>query len=178
MLLIDADLRRPRLHEMFGGQKGPGLTDVLLGKSSQIAAFRKTNVSRLWLMPAGQRHCSNPADLLGLRGVCVADSSLTKQVDWVVLDSPPVLAVADPCVISRVASGVSVRARFGSNFTRGGQCAAIERLDAVGAQSVGAMLNRAELDKHTDSYLPYYHRGSEGYDSASNDTAARRRQVR
>src|SRR6185436_18338695 len=63
VLLIDADLRRPRLHEIFGGDEGPGLTDVLLGKASN-AAFRKTNVSRLWLMPAG-RPCSNPADLLG-----------------------------------------------------------------------------------------------------------------
>jgi capsular exopolysaccharide synthesis family protein len=160
VLLIDADLRRPRLHEIFGGDEGPGLTDVLLGKASN-AAFRKTNVSRLWLMPAG-RPCSNPADLLGSQSFANLIDSLKKQVDWVVLDSPPVLAVADPCVISRVASGVLFVLGSGQT-SREVASAAVARLDAVGATVVGAMLNRAELDKHTDSYLPYYHRGQVAY---------------
>jgi polysaccharide biosynthesis transport protein len=167
VLLIDADLRRPRLHEMFGEQNGPGLTDVLLGKATS-SAFRKTKVARLWLMPSGSA-TGNPADLLGSEAFGKLIDSLQKQVDWVVLDSPPVLAVADPCVISRVASGVLFV--LGSGHTsRDVACAAVERLDAVGANLVGAMLNRAALDKHTDSYLPYYHRGSEGYFSHRNDS--------
>ena len=63
VLLIDADLRRPRLHELFGEEHAPGLTDVLMGKGT-ARAFRKTKVSRLWLMPSGSAH-RNPADLLG-----------------------------------------------------------------------------------------------------------------
>jgi capsular exopolysaccharide synthesis family protein len=160
VLLIDADLRRPRLHELFGEENGPGLTDVLLGKATN-AAFRKTKVSRLWLMPSGSAS-SNPADLLGSESFGKLIDSLRKQVDWVVLDSPPVLAVADPCVISRVASGVLFV--LGSGRTsRDVASAAVERLEAVGANLVGAMLNRAALDRHTNAYLPYYHHGHASY---------------
>jgi succinoglycan biosynthesis transport protein ExoP len=169
VLLIDADLRRPRLHEMFGEENGPGLTDVLLGKATS-SAFRKTKVARLWLMPSGSAS-GNPADLLGSESFGKLIDSLQKQVDWVVLDSPPVLAVADPCVISRVASGVLFV--LGSGHTsRDVACAAVERLDAVGANLVGAMLNRAALDRHTDSYLPYYHRGHEAYYSARENSVS------
>jgi polysaccharide biosynthesis transport protein len=160
VLLIDADLRRPRLHEMFGEENGPGLTDVLLGKAT-ATAFRKTKVARLWLMPSG-RAASNPTDLLGSESFVKLIDSLRKQVDWVVLDSPPVLAVADTCVISRVASGVLFVLGSGQT-SREVACAAVERLDAVGANVVGAMLNRAALDKRTNSYLPYYHHGHEAY---------------
>jgi polysaccharide biosynthesis transport protein len=169
VLLIDADLRRPRLHEMFGEDNGLGLTDVLLGKAT-TAAFRKTKVARLWLMPSG-RAASNPVDLLGSESFVKLIDSLRKQVDWVVLDSPPVLAVADPCVISRVASGVLFV--LGSGHTsREVAVAAVQRLDAVGANVVGAMLNRATLDKHTDSYLPYYHRGQQAYYSPRENSVS------
>jgi capsular exopolysaccharide synthesis family protein len=170
VLLIDADLRRPRLHEMFGEKNGPGLTDVLLGKATN-SAFRKTKVARLWLMPSGSA-CSNPGDLLGSESFGKLIDSLQKQVDWVVLDSPPVLAVADPCVISRVASGVLFVLGSGQT-SRQVACAAVERLDAVGANLVGAMLNRAALDRHTDSYLPYYHRGHEAYYSPKENSVSR-----
>jgi capsular exopolysaccharide synthesis family protein len=169
VLLIDADLRRPRLHEMFGEDNGPGLTDVLLGKAT-AAAFRKTKVARLWLMPSG-RAASNPADLLGSESFVKLIDSLRKQVDWVVLDSPPVLAVADPCVISRVASGVLFV--LGSGHTsREVAVAAVQRLEAVGANVVGAMLNRAALDRHTDSYLPYYHHGHHAYYSPRENSVS------
>jgi polysaccharide biosynthesis transport protein len=160
VLLIDADLRRPRLHEMFGEENGPGLTDVLLGKPT-ATTFRKTKVARLWLMPSG-RAASNPTDLLGSESFVKLIDSLQKQVDWLVIDSPPVLAVADTCVISRVASGVLFVVGSG-HTSRDVACAAVERLDAVGANVVGAMLNRAALDRHTNSYLPYYHRGHQAY---------------
>ncbi len=170
VLLIDCDLRRPRLHEMFGEKNGPGLTDVLLGKATN-SAFRKTKVARLWFMPSGSAS-SNPADLLGSESFGKLIDSLQKQVDWVVLDSPPVLAVADPCVISRVASGVVFVLGSGQT-SREVACAAVERLDAVGANVVGAMLNRAALDRHTDSYLPYYHRGHEAYYAPKENSVSR-----
>ncbi len=167
VLLIDADMRRPRLHEMFGVENGPGLADVLRGKATGDA-FRKTKVARLWLMPSGTAP-RNPADLLGSERFRKLIDSLQKQVDWVVLDSPPVLAVADPCVISRVAAGVVFV--LGSGYTsRDVASAAIERLEAVGANVVGAMLNRAALDKRTNSYLPYYYRGSAEYYSPGGAT--------
>jgi capsular exopolysaccharide synthesis family protein len=154
VLLIDADLRRPRLHEVFGKELQPGLADVLRGTTT-TCDFRKTRVPGLWLMPAGSPS-QNPADLLGSEGFSKLIVYLREHFDWIVLDSPPVLAVTDPCLIARVASGVLLVVDCG-HTAREVASAAVERLDAVGATLVGAMLNRVVLDRRSDSYLPYYH---------------------
>jgi capsular exopolysaccharide synthesis family protein len=160
VLLIDADLRRPRLHEMFGEDQQPGLADVLTGKTS-TCDFRKTNVSGLWLMTAGTAF-SSPADLLASARFSKLIEELRAHFDWLVLDSSPVLAVADPCVIARVASGVLLVVDCGRT-PREVATAAVERLEAVGAPLLGAMLNRVVLDRRGESYLPYYHRNYKSY---------------
>jgi len=168
VLLIDADLRRPRLHELFGDEAlGPGLTDVLSGKAT-TGAVRKTKVARLWLMPSGSGS-RNPADLLGSERFKMLIDCLRPQVDWVVIDSPPVLAVADACVMARVVAGVLLVVGSGQT-SREVASAAVERLDAVGAKIVGAMLNRAVLERHGESYLPYYHRDYQTYYSQQEDS--------
>jgi polysaccharide biosynthesis transport protein len=160
VLLIDADLRKPRLHELFGVTQGPGLSDVLVEKPTQ-AAFRETKVPRLWLMPSG-RPPGNPTDLLGSERFAKMIDWLRGQFDWVLLDSPPVLAVTDACLIAPTVSGVLFV--VGAGVTpRAVAAAAVERLDAVGANVVGAMLNRVALDAPGNSYLPYYHKEYGGY---------------
>jgi succinoglycan biosynthesis transport protein ExoP len=167
VLLIDADLRRPRLHELFGEEPGPGLTDLLTGKAT-TRAVRKTKVARLWLIPSGS-DSRRPADLLGSEHFKKLIDCLRPQVEWVIIDSPPVLAVADACVIARVVAGVLLVVGSGKT-SRDVACAAVERLDAVGAKIVGAMLNLAVLDGHGESYLPYYHRDSQTYYSQQEDS--------
>jgi succinoglycan biosynthesis transport protein ExoP len=160
VLLIDADLRNPRLHEVFGVEQQPGLTDVLTD-AAEHSAFWQTKVARLWLMPSGNVS-RNPADLLGSERFRKLIDCLRGQFDWVVLDSPPILAVTDPCLIARVTSGVLFVVASGQT-PRDVASAAVERLDAAGAIIVGAMLNRAVLDRHSESYLPYYHRDYQTY---------------
>jgi len=160
VLLIDADLRKPRLHEMFGEDQKPGLADVLSGKTSS-RDFRKTKISGLWLMPAGTP-LRNPADLLGSPRFTKLIEELRAHFDWIVLDSPPVLAVADPCMIARVASGVLLVLDCGRT-SRDVAAAAVQRLEAVSAPILGAMLNRVVLDGRGESYLPYYHRSYQAY---------------
>lgn len=160
VLIIDADLRRPRLHEVFGKELQPGLADVLTGKSSTLD-FRQTDIPGLWLMTAGTTS-GNPADLLGSARFGRLIEKLRAHFDWIVLDSSPVLAVADPCVISRVASAVMLVVDCGRT-PRHVATAAIERLRAVGAPLVGAMLNRVVLDGRGESYLPYYHQNYKAY---------------
>jgi succinoglycan biosynthesis transport protein ExoP len=160
VLLIDADLRKPRLHEVFGFEQQPGLTDVLKGKATHNA-IRTTKVPRLWLLPSGlpSRHA---ADLLGSERFTQLIECFREQFDWIVLDSPPVLPVTDACLITRVASGVLFVVGSGQTSRDVGR-AAVERLDAVGANLVGALLNRAEVNKPGYSYLPYYHRDYDYY---------------
>ena len=104
VVLIDADLRNPQLHEVFGEEQQPGLADVLMGKTTS-GVFRKTKVPGLWLMPAGSA-AGNPSDLLGSDGFNELIKDVRNRFDWIVLDSSPVLAVTDPCLIARAVSGV------------------------------------------------------------------------
>jgi polysaccharide biosynthesis transport protein len=166
VLLIDADLRAPRLHELFGQERQPGLTEVLAGNDelsglTTSGALRKTRVPRLWLMPSGSAS-RNPADLLGSARFNRLIDVLRSRFHWVVLDSPPVLAVTDACLIAHVASGVLFVVGCGQT-SREVACAAVERLDAAGGKLVGALLNRAVFDQPGESYLPYYNRGYQAY---------------
>ena len=153
--LIDADLRKPRLHEVFGVEQQPGLADVLAGRSTS-GDFRKTKTPGLWLMPAGKA-VHNPSDLLGSARFSELIEHLRRHFDWIVLDSSPVMAVTDACLIAREATGVLLVVDS-AHTSREVAAAAIERLDAVGAKMIGAILNRVVLDLPGESYLPYYHR--------------------
>ena len=161
VILIDADLRNPQLHEVFGEEQQPGLADVLMAKTTN-GVFRKTKVPGLWLMPAGSAS-GNPSDLLGSVGFSELIQDIRNRFDWVVLDSSPVLAVTDPCLIARVVSGVLLVVDC-RHTTREVAAAAVERLDSVQANLVGAMLNRVMLKSRGKSYLPYYHRDYKTYD--------------
>ena len=167
VLLIDADLRRPQLHTVFGEDQRPGLADVLAGKTSR-PDIRKTKVAGLWLMPAGSVF-SNPADLLGSTRFSKLVEQLRSHFDWIVLDSSPVLAVADPCVIARVASGVLLVVDCGRT-RRDVATAAVERLAAVHAPLIGAMVNRVVLGRGGESYLGYYHRNYRAYYRSDGET--------
>jgi tyrosine-protein kinase Etk/Wzc len=160
VLLIDADLRRPRLHEMFGEDLTPGLADLLKGNTTP-RDFRKTKVSGLWMMPAGSPS-HNAANLLGSENFAKLMDFLQRHFDWVVLDSPPVLAVTDPCLVARATAGVLLVVDV-RRTSRALAAAAVERLDSVGATIVGAVLNRVVLDRRDTSYLPYYHRDYKTY---------------
>jgi polysaccharide biosynthesis transport protein len=159
VLLVDGDLRKPRLHQLFGEDQQPGLANVLTGKTTPHDV-RKTKIPGLWLMPAGSLR-QNPADLLGAERFEKLVAYLRQHFDWIVIDSPPALAVTDTALISQVASGVLVVIDCGRT-SREVASAAVERLEAVRAPLVGAMLNRVVLDDD-DAYLPYYHRESGTY---------------
>ena len=156
------------MHELFGENQEPGLADVLRGTAT-ASALRKTKVPRLWLMPSGGAS-RNPADLLGSDRFGKLIDLLGDQFDWVVLDSPPVLAVTDPCIISRAASGVLFVVGCGQTSRDVGM-AAVQRLDAAGATIVGALMNRAVLDRAGESYLPYYHQDYRMYYSKQEGTS-------
>jgi len=93
-LLIDADMRTPRQHKLFKIENQTGLSNLLVGDCKPSEAVRKTNVQNLALLPAGMIP-PNPAELLGSKRCAEYFSTLSEHFDWVVIDSPPVLAVAD-----------------------------------------------------------------------------------
>lgn len=152
--LVDADLRRPRVHEVFNMALDPGLSNLLRGTATASEAFRGTDVEGLSVLPAG-RCTVNPADILGSPKFGEWLRSLLRQFDWVVIDSPPVLAVTDASLIAHMASGVLFVVGADRTSRHAAQ-AAIEQLEAARATFLGGVLNSIDLDHHPYYFAKYY----------------------
>jgi capsular exopolysaccharide synthesis family protein len=161
VLLIDADMRRPRLHDVFTQPQEPGLSNLLVGTASAGEGICKTDTSGLWVLPSG-RIPPNPAELLGSQRFRDFLRTLKEHFDCIVVDSPPAMAVADAAIVAHLATGVVFV--VGADMTaRQGAKAAIEQLDHARARFVGAVLNRVELDKNPYYYAKYYRREYSSY---------------
>jgi len=111
-LLIDADLRASRLHVRLGAPSAPGLSDYLGGRADEFSILQADPKVELFLVPAG-RPVGNPSELLAngkLKGFL---NGINSVFDWVIVDAPPVLAVADAGIIAQFCDGVIVVVRAG-----------------------------------------------------------------
>jgi protein-tyrosine kinase len=111
-LLIDGDLRASRLHVRLGAPSAPGLSDYLSGKADEFSILQADPKAELFLVPAG-RSMANPSELLAnglLKGFL---NEISPVFDWVIVDAPPVLAVADAGIIAEFCDGVIVVVRAG-----------------------------------------------------------------
>ena len=154
VLHVDADMRRPRVHAIFDTAQEPGLSNLLVGDCRPSAAIRKTSVANLCVLPAGMIP-PNPAELLGSKRCEEFFATLGQNFDWVILDSPPVLAVADASILANTATGV-VFVVGADQTSRQAARAALEQLEGVQAHVIGAVLNRVDLEKNPYYYSAYY----------------------
>jgi capsular exopolysaccharide synthesis family protein len=158
VLLIDADLRRPVLHQLLEAAQRPGLSEVLVGARKPSEAIVATRCSGVWLLPSGAG-LSSPSEQLGSRRFSEFLERLGESFDWVIIDSPPVMAVTDPAVIARLANGVLFVVNARHTRQRIAQ-AALDQLEAAGASFAGAVLNAVTLDRdhyyNSRYYLPFY----------------------
>lgn len=153
-LIIDCDMRRPRIHEMFGGDQEPGVSNVLVGTSELKEVIRKTAAPNLSIVAAGHIP-PNPAELLGSPRFKELIRTLRTQFDWIIIDAPPVMAVTDAAVIGHTATGVVFV--VGAEMTsRRHAAVAIEQLAAAKSHFIGAVLNRANVQRHGYYYSTYY----------------------
>jgi capsular exopolysaccharide synthesis family protein len=160
-LLIDADMRRPKSHELFGIPLEPGLSNVMGGDAKASDGVRKTLTPNLWLLPAGKQP-PNPAELIGSRRFRDFVASLGIHFEWVIIDSPPVMAVTDASVLSHFVNGVVFV--VGSEMTSKGTAkAALEQLDGAKAKYVGGILNRVDMRRNAYYYSRYYNRKHTAY---------------
>jgi polysaccharide biosynthesis transport protein len=169
-LLIDGDMRRPKVHMLFGLSQEPGLSNVIVGSAQASETLKRTTVPNLWIMVAGKQP-PNPAELLGSRRFKDLMTSLTPHFDWIVIDSPPVMAVTDASIVSHLVHGVVFV--VGCEMTgRTAARTALDQLDSAKAKYLGAVLNRVDLRRHSYYYSHYYKRAySEYYAGAPEATA-------
>ena len=160
-LLIDADLRKPKGHGIFNIPQEPGLSNLLVGEAKASACVRKSPTSELWVLPAG-RVPPNPAELLGSQRFKDFLNSLKTHFEWVVIDSPPVMAVADASVIAHIVTG-SVFVIGAEMTSRHAAKRAVEQLQSSQGAFFGAVLNRVDLARNAYYYSQYYRREYTAY---------------
>ena len=160
VLLVDADLRRPGVHRAFGLENPYGLSEFLSGQIEIGQSVQRLASPDLWIMTAGSVP-SNPSELLASgRMDALMTQVRTGPFDWVIIDTPPVLAVTDASILARSVSGVAFV--LGAEMTRSRLAErAIQTLAASKPNLLGAVLNRVDINRH--NY--YYYSRAYGYTS-------------
>ncbi len=152
VILVDCDLRRPSLHQIFNVRNNMGITDLMRDESLMSnPPLQDTPVPSLKLLTSGQLP-PNPAELLGSRRMSEIIACLLGQADVVLFDTPPIIAVTDAALLSAKVDGVILV--VGAGKTRREHARKAKALlDKVNARLVGTVLNNVRFD----SSLQYYY---------------------
>ena len=155
VLLVDADMRHPDLHGIFGVPQTPGLSDLLVGGVEVQAAIRPTRVPGLFVIPAGPIP-TNPTELLFSPRFTQALAALGERFAHIVIDTPPMLGVSDTLVLAPRVEGVILVVRHGHTGRDAAQ-RAVQMLGSVRARVLGVVLNHADARTTTAGYQYYHH---------------------
>jgi len=150
VLLIDADLRRPRAHEYAGIDGSVGLTNVLLQEVDVDIAKHRIRGTGLDILPAGKIP-PNPAEMLTSQRMADLIAAMSDDYSYIVIDTPPVLSVADANLLAPVVDGV-VLAVDASKTRRANLVRSMKTLESGGARILGTVLNRARAGSRREKY--------------------------
>jgi len=153
VILVDGDLRRPRVASYLGIEGAVGLTDVLAGRADADDVLQPWGDGRLMVLPSGPTP-PNPSELLGSTQMTTLMAELESRADLVLVDAPPLLPVTDSSVLASVCDGVILVVRSGRT-TREQAARAVETLRRVDANTYGVVLNMAP-SKGPDAYAYGY----------------------
>jgi len=156
VLLIDADLRRPRVAEYLSLEATVGLTDVLIGEVAASDAAQPWGDGHLYVMASGSIP-PNPSELLGSQRMADLIRSAREWADIILIDTPPLLSVTDGAVVAVQADGTVLVTRYGKT-SQGQVGSAIKALQRVSAKVLGCVLNMSKVSKadayYYDAYQP------------------------
>ena len=161
VLLIDADLRRSQMHHVLGAPASPGLTDYLQGHKNEFEIIQHGSADNLYFIPGGTE-APNPAELLANGRMKVLLERVAPAFDWVLVDSPPALPVADAAQLAGMCDGVLLVVHAGRTPFDLAQRARDEFRDR---RILGVVLNRVSPQ---DAYNSYYYSGYYRYGYTKN----------
>jgi non-specific protein-tyrosine kinase len=166
--LIDADLRRPNVHKLLDLSNVQGLSDLFVQEHVSLdGTLQKTKTADLFVMTSGALP-PNPAELLGSEKMYEIIRQVKEQTDLLVIDSPPVIAVTDSAVLAPRVDGVLLVFKPGVTHLAAAR-QAVEQLQRLGANLLGAVLNEVDLK---GSRYYYYHYKS--YQTSSDEYYAKK----
>jgi len=172
VLVIDTDLRRPRVHTALSVNRDPGVSSVLVGELSLDQAVRQTSVEGLDVLASGPIP-PNPSELLHLAAFGALIDAVRDRYDYVIFDSPPLGAVTDAAIISPQVDGTLLVVQA-SHTTRDSLRSALRQLNDVGARLLGVIVNDVDLEtnRYGGSYYTYRVQGTYYYSDEQDDLAA------
>jgi capsular exopolysaccharide synthesis family protein len=158
-LIIDADMRKPRVNKIFGIPVNPGLTDLLTSNLDPAQVVQATSDPHLDVITAGKTP-PNPAELLGSERMRKILATVSERYDRVIIDSPPLIAITDGVILSSITEGVILIVHAGKT---GKELVyrSVKSLQDAGAKILGIVLNNLEFKDYPYSYYypyRYYHR--------------------
>lgn len=170
VLIIDADLRRPRVHKIFGLKNNAGLSNFLTSEED-LASLIQVAMPNLYVLPVGPLP-PNPAELLGSPRMKQVIETLAANFDYVIVDSPPVSSFADSLILSSMVEGVIIVVKGGSTPREMAQRAKAH-LQSVGARILGVVVNQIKLQPH-DYYYYSSHYNQNYYSGGDEDVESRK----
>ena len=171
VVLIDADLRRPSLHRRTGIDNSKGLTALLTSQALIETSVIPSPQAGLDLVPSGPVP-PNPSDLIASLRMHALIEEFADKYDVVIIDSPPILGLADAPLMSALTDGV-ILVIEADRSRRGQLKASLRRLRAMRPNLLGAALTKYDTKKFSNSYSDYY--GYDYYQYKSEDGQTRRR---
>jgi len=161
VVMVDCDMRRPRIHKIFGKQNDAGVTTQLVDPRPIEELAQETEVPNLWVIPCGPTP-PNPAELLHSEAFENLLKQLRDKFDRVVLDSPPIVPVTDGAVLSTKVDGTILVVRAFKTRKDLARRAARSLLD-VGGRVIGTVLNAVDLEGRRYGYYEYQYYKGDGY---------------
>lgn len=154
VILVDCDLRWAEQHRLFDLPNDTGLTDVLVGSVEMSRVLKETRLPNLKVITCGPLP-PNPAELLGSEKAREVFSELAESADFILVDGPPTLAVADAAILSSIVDGCVLVIRSGKTKIEAVKKAK-ERLNKANARIVGTILNDVESSEGYYNYGPSF----------------------
>jgi len=139
VLLVDGDMRRPSIHKLFKMEETPGFSDVLVEQISLLEAIQVSEVDGLDVLPCGNKPIQ-PSELLTSHRLPEVIDELRQMYDFVIIDTPPVLVVTDPCPVAANVDGVICAMRIKKNVRVSAE-RMVEILRSVNANIIGIVVN-------------------------------------
>ncbi len=162
VLLIDADLRKPRLHRMIKAKNVRGLTSVVLGERTVSEVIHTSpNIANLDLITSGPLP-PNPPELFGKQSFRALLEEAREHYDWILIDTSPVASVTDPVICARLAELAVLVVQYGST-RRQIVREAIRLLNRTGTHIAGVLLNKVDVERDHYYYTGYYSYTRYGY---------------
>ncbi|MCP4598932.1 MAG: polysaccharide biosynthesis tyrosine autokinase, partial [Proteobacteria bacterium] len=158
VLLVDTDMRRPRVHKAFGIQSRVGMSTLILGESTIEESVNKTDIPNLYVLTCGPAP-PNPAELMLTESFIRVFDQLSENYDRVIFDSPPVAVVTDAAILSKLVDGTLLIVKS-LQTTREAAKHAVSVLADIDANILGAVLNDLDLSnrKYGQHYYYYYYK--------------------